>query len=121
VRQTVVIVCLCFLVVFNVSAFAGELAGEWVLTIDTPRGVQHPTLVVDKNGDSYSGVYNSLRGPINLESISFDGTNFSFPLRITVPIGEIQVNYRGAIDGDTMSGVVQNPRGEVGFTAQRES
>ncbi len=100
-------------------AFAQELAGEWTLTIDTPRGVQHPTLVVSKEGEAYTGVYNSLRGPLNIESVDFDGTNFSFPLVITVPIGDIEVNYRGAIQGDKMTGTVQNPRGEVPFTAER--
>lgn len=100
-------------------AWANDLAGEWVLSIDTPRGVQNPTLVVEANGEGYSGVYNSMRGPIPIQSISFDGQNFAFPLVITVPIGEIEVNYRGSIDGDAMRGSVQNPRGEVAFTGNR--
>ena len=103
----------------SASAFADELAGTWTLTIDTPRGVQHPTLVVVQNGEQYSGVYNSLRGPIDVESISFDGSNFDFPLVITVPIGDIEVSYRGTIDGDKMNGSVQNPRGEVPFSGER--
>ena len=101
-------------------AWANDLTGEWVLSIDTPRGVQNPTLVVEANGNGYSGVYNSMRGPIPIESISFDGESFAFPLVITVPIGEIEVNYRGSIDGDAMRGSVQNPRGEVGFTGTRK-
>ncbi len=101
-------------------AWANDLVGEWVLSIDTPRGVQNPTLVVEANGEGYSGVYNSMRGPIPIDSISFDGQSFAFPLVITVPIGEIEVNYRGSIDGDAMRGSVQNPRGEVAFTGSRQ-
>jgi hypothetical protein len=104
---------------FTGSVFAGELAGEWILTIDTPRGVQHPTMVINQDGDSYSGVYNSLRGPIDIEAITRDGDSFSFPLVITVPIGEVEVIYRGTISGDNMTGSVVSQRGEVAFTARR--
>lgn len=99
---------------------ANELAGSWTLTIDTPRGVQHPTLVIEQDEDAYSGVYNSLRGPIDIPSITRSGNNFSFPLKITVPIGEIEVQYTGSFDGDEMQGVVASPRGEVPFTARRD-
>ena len=109
-------VCCMF---FTGAAFAGELAGEWTLTIDTPRGVQHPTMVINRDGERYSGVYNSLRGPIDIEAISREGDSFSFPLVITVPIGDIEVIYRGTISGDDMTGVVHSQRGEVPFTARR--
>ncbi len=100
-------------------AQADELAGEWTLSIDTPRGLQHPTLVITRDGPNYTGIYNSMRGPINIDSISRDGNNFAFPLVITVPIGEIEVNYQGSVAGDDMTGQVQNPRGTVPFTGQR--
>ena len=108
---------ICMLI--SAGAFADELAGEWTLTIDTPRGVQHPTLVVNVQDGSYSGTYNSLRGPIDIEAISRDGDSFAFPLVITVPIGDIEVDYRGTISGDDMIGSVHSPRGEVAFTAKR--
>lgn len=101
------------------QAVAEEFAGVWTLTIDTPRGIQHPTLEIEKGEAGYSGVYNSLRGPIEIESIKRDGNSFSFPLIISVPIGEIEVNYAGSFEGNEMQGAVQNPRGEVPFTAIR--
>ena len=102
------------------TAVAAELAGTWTLSIDTPRGIQHPTLVIDEDDGSFSGVYNSRRGPIDIEAISLDGDNFVFPLVITVPIGEIEVNYRGTIVDDSMTGMVESPRGQVPFTGQRK-
>jgi hypothetical protein len=118
-RTALVIPSFFVLLLFSSSVLAAELAGQWTLTIDTPRGVQHPTLVIVRNGDGYSGVYNSLRGPIDIETIQREGNKFAFPLVITVPIGEIEVNYRGSIDKDDMAGSVQNPRGEVQFTGKR--
>ena len=81
--------------------------------------MRHPSLEINQNGDGYSGVYNSLRGPIDIETISREGDSFTFPLVITVPIGEIKVNYAGTISGDNMTGTVQSARGEVPFTATR--
>ena len=99
---------------------AGELTGTWTLSINTPRGLQHPTLVVAKEGDEYSGVYNSLSGPIDIETIAFDGSAFSFPMTISIPIGDIEVRYIGTIEGDDMVGSAQSPRGAVPFTAVRD-
>ena len=41
------------------------------------------------------------------------------PLSISVPIGDIEVNYAGSFEGDEMTGAVQSPRGTVPFTARR--
>ena len=110
----------CFALSGVASAAGSELAGVWTLSIDTPRGIQHPTLVINKDGDSYSGVYNSLRGPLPIEQVTGDGDNFEFPLVITVPIGEVEVHYRGSISGDDMKGTVVSARGEVLFSAKRD-
>lgn len=101
------------------TASADELAGTWTLTLETPRGIRHPTLEIRTDGESHSGVYNSARGPLPIDNISVDGNTFSFPLTLTMPIGEIEVSYQGSIDGDDMTGVVTNPRGEVPFTGKR--
>ena len=102
------------------GAFAEEFAGEWTLTLDTPRGVRHPTLAISKDGNEYSGVYTGRMGPLNIEAIETDGNAFSFPLQITIPIGTIDVHYSGTVEGNAMTGVVSNPRGEVPFTGTRE-
>lgn len=118
--QSGAIFCLIFVTFHAGGAFADELAGTWTLTIDTPRGVQHPTLVIEQNGSGYSGIYNSLRGPIDIDYINRDGSAFSFPLTITVPVGDIQVDYSGTFEGDDMTGSVVSPRGTVPFTAKRQ-
>ena len=108
------------LALFCTSALANELAGTWTLTIDTPRGPQNPTLAIEQTADGYAGVYHSLRGPLDIEKIDWDGNEFSFTTTITVPIGEVDVEYTGRINGDDMIGRVRNPRGEVPFTGKRD-
>ena len=102
------------------SVAADDIPGTWTLSIDTPRGLQHPTLVVVRQDDDYSGVYNSVRGPIDVPRIEFADGAFSFPLTISVPIGEIEVQYVGRIEGDRMTGAAQSPRGKVPFTGERD-
>ncbi len=103
----------------NAAADEPALTGEWTLSIDSPRGTRHPKLVVVAEDDNLSGTYHSARGPIPIEEIRFDGSEFSFPLQLKVPIGRIEVTYSGSILGDEMQGVVQSPRGEVRFTGER--
>lgn len=101
------------------SPGATDITGEWTLTIDTPRGVQNPKVQISATNGALSGTYESFRGPIDITSVTVNGNRFSFPLVLTVPIGEIEVNYEGTIDGDRMVGLVKNPRGEVPFSGVR--
>jgi len=102
------------------SDSATELAGEWTLTIDTPRGVQHPVLSITRKDDGYTATYKGRQGLLAIDEVTRDGNQFAFPLAITVPIGTINVSYEGVIDGDRMTGVVGNPRGEVPFSGERK-
>ncbi|MEM8769216.1 MAG: hypothetical protein AAGE43_17365 [Pseudomonadota bacterium] len=101
-------------------ASADDFAGVWTLSIDTPRGLQHPVLTVNEEDGQYSGTYEGRMGLLEIESISRDGNRFEFPLTISVPIGDIDVFYSGTTEGDSMEGVVRNPRGEVPFSGVRE-
>ena len=97
-----------------------ELAGSWTLSVDTPRGVQNPKMVVTNTEEGYQGTYHSLRGPLEMKNIQTDGEKFSFDLTLTVPIGTFEVQYTGTIAGDELSGQVENPRGTVPFSGVRD-
>ena len=98
---------------------ASELVGTWTLSIQTPRGLNHPTLEVVETDGVYSGTYNSARGPLQIKQITIEGDQFEFPLVISIPIGDISVQYRGSVSGNEISGLVINPRGEVPFRGVR--
>lgn len=105
----------------SAASSESELAGDWTLTIDTPRGVQHPVLSIQRNNSGYTATYSGRQGVLTIDEVTRDGNRFAFPLSITVPIGTIEVSYEGVIDGDRMTGVVGNPRGEVPFTGERNA
>ncbi len=100
-------------------ASAVQLAGEWTLNIDTPMGLQHPVLSIATTAAGYSATYSGRQGVLAIDQVTLDGNRFSFPLSITVPIGTIEVIYEGEINGNQMTGVVQNPRGQVPFSGER--
>ena len=95
------------------------IVGQWTLNIDSPRGVLHPVLTVQKTGTGYSATYEGRQGLLTIDRVEVNGAKFSFPLSITIPIGTIEVNYVGEVQGDRLQGVVRNPRGEVPFSGER--
>jgi len=71
------------------------ITGQWTLTIDTPRGIQNPIVEISEVDGVLKGTYQSFRGPLDITEVTLDGNDFSFPLKITVPIGTIEVSYAG--------------------------
>jgi hypothetical protein len=96
-----------------------DVVGTWTLEVDTPRGIQHPTLEILSSGDSYHGSYTGQRGELKIEQITVDGSTFSFPLKVTLPMGEMDFIYEGQVDGDAMTGEIGNPRGTIPFSGVR--
>ncbi len=101
------------------AAWADELAGMWTLTLDTPRGVQHPTLMIVAHDGGYHGVLNGSRGEMPIPMIQGDAKGFSFPLTVSMPMGEMDLVYSGTVSGDTMQGEAGNPFGSIPFVGER--
>lgn len=96
-----------------------EIAGVWTLTVETPRGTQHPTLTITSTPTGYTGVYTGARGELPIARIEADGDNFSFPLTVTMPMGEVELKYSGTVTGDSVAGEIGNPMGSVPFVGVR--
>lgn len=95
------------------------VAGEWKLTVQTPNGITHPVLTIVQGDAGYSGTYAGPRGTFELPAIDVNGGTFTFPLTMEMPIGKVELKYRGTVSGDRIDGVVGNPRGEIPFTGER--
>ncbi len=93
--------------------------GVWRLTVSTPRGVQHPTLTINRDGEQYSGTLVGRRGKQVIDSITVEGNVFQFPLEVDMPIGRMTLVYRAAVEGDTFAGEIGNPRGAIPFSGER--
>ena len=108
-------------------AFAGtsalgadaDLSGTWTLTIETPMGISNPELTISKSGGGYEGSYESRRGKRVVEDVEVKGQTFSFRMVVSMPMGDFEMTYKGSIDGETISGTIGNPMGEIAFVGKR--
>lgn len=115
---------LALLVVFSgivttLQAEPARVVGQWKLTVETPNGTTNPILTINAADAGYSGTYVGPRGSFELKEITVDGNTFSFPLTITIPIGTMNLQYTGKVEGDTISGSIGNPQGTIPFVGVR--
>jgi len=102
------------------SSYAGDgLAGTWQLEFEGRRGVQTPTLTVNEADGKYSGTLQGARGTRPIEQISVDAANFTFPMKIETQMGEMELTYKGQVDGDALSGNIETSFGMTPFIGAR--
>ncbi|MEO2175865.1 MAG: hypothetical protein ABGY96_17370 [bacterium] len=101
------------------SADTHSIVGTWALEVSAPRGVQHPTLMVAGDKDTYHGVLTGQRGEVVIKEIQVEGNTFSFPLKVPTPMGKLELHYSGQIDANLLQGKIDTPRGAIPFTGKR--
>ena len=113
------IMLVCMFSPATTLADAHSIVGTWALEVSAPRGVQHPTLEVAGDKDTYRGVLTGQRGQVPIEDIQVEEKTFGFPLKVTTPMGKLELHYSGQFDGDLMQGEIVTPRGSIPFTGKR--
>jgi len=100
------------------SIVGPSIVGTWALEVSSPRGVQHPTLRVTGDKDTYHGVLTGERGKLVIKEIQVEENTFSFPLKVKTRMGKLKLLYSGQIDADLMQGKIKTPRGTMPFTGK---
>ena len=85
-----------------------SLEGEWEITMTTPRGERSEEITVTKEGERYFGDDGDNRFEIEL-----DGTEVTFTRTMSTPMGEIDLESEGELDGDSMEGVAKMSDGPM--------
>jgi hypothetical protein len=81
-------------------------AGTWNMTIDTPIGKQHATLVLTENADgSWAGTSRSLDSGEEgaLTDLTVEGNDVTWHQSVTKPM-KLNLKCTVTIDGDKLSG-----------------
>lgn len=94
--------------------------GTYKLTVNTPQGVQTPTLTLKEDAGALSGTLDGQAGRSDFSGGTVDGNNASWELTISPQGQEIKLTFTAAVEGDNISGKVNTPMGGVDFTGQRE-
>jgi hypothetical protein len=96
-----------------------SIDGTWKLTFDTPIGTQETTLEAKAVGGSLTGTQTSPDGSQAIHDGVVNGREASWSLSVTSPV-PITLEFKGAVDGDAMSGTVKlGMFGEAKFTGVR--
>jgi hypothetical protein len=84
---------------------AGDVAGAWQLTVESPMGTRENEAVFVQNGQQLSGVIKGQRGETPLTG-SITGEDIKFGINVTIQGQNLNIDYSGKVTGDTMGGTV---------------
>ena len=79
--------------------------GTWDTNANTPLGPMKGKLVFVTNGNSLSGSSTSKFGTDSFSGGKVDGDNFEFTVNSKVPMGRMNIVYKGSVEGDNISGL----------------
>ena len=97
------------LLVSGMSAIAADdanVAGNWEMTFQGRQGAVNQTMTIEQDGSKIKGTIKGQRGDAPLEG-SVKGNDVSFSVKRTTPRGEMVLQYKGTVDGDSMKGTFE--------------
>lgn len=102
-----------------------DITGKWESTRETQQGTMTTTFTFAQDGGKLTGTLGSQRGDMEISEEISDGTiegnKISFQVVMTRGDRTFEMTYSGTVEGDTITGTMQTPRGEQPWTAQRVS
>jgi hypothetical protein len=108
------------LAVLPAGAQTTNVSGNWKLTLETPNGPASPSLVLKQDGEKLTGTYKGRFGESPLEG-AVKGKEIKFTVKVNAQGQEFQLEYAGAVEGDTMKGKVKlGDMGEADFSGKKE-
>ncbi len=107
-------------VVSTAGSQSTNVTGKWNLTIETQAGTGNPTVTLKQEGEQLTGNYKGRLGEAPLKG-TVKGKDIQFSFKVDAQGQELQVEYSGTVDGDTMKGKVKlGDFGEGTFTGKKE-
>ncbi len=94
-----------------------DISGEWSMTTETPDGSEQAKLVINKDGNSYSGTVSSARigQAIKLENVKLVDNALTFQFAVDLGGQVLPIQVAVTVDGDTFKGT--SALGEYGSFA----
>jgi hypothetical protein len=113
------LVTIFVIVVPAMGAYATDVTGEWKLTVESPNGTGTPTVTFKQDGETLTGTYKGRFGEAPLKGTVKDN-DIKFSLTISPQGQDLQLDYTGTVDGDTMKGKVKfGDLGEGNFSGKK--
>jgi hypothetical protein len=98
-----------------------DVSGEWELTVQTPRGDMTLTTKFTQEGEKLAVIMTGPRGGESSGEGTIQGNAIQWSVTRTGPEGNpFTVTYKGTVEGTTMSGTAENPRGTINWKATKK-
>ncbi len=83
-----------------------DLAGEWTMTTETPKGKNDETLTIKKDGNNFTGTVSGgrLLKPVDLEEVILDGNALTLRYTVNYDSQNLTVTVDAIVEGDTFKG-----------------
>jgi len=106
---------------FLAGAQVADVSGEWDVTIQTPRGEMTLTAKFTQDGDKLTVTMVGPRGGEASGEGTIQGNSIQWSITRSGPEGNsLTVTYKGTVEGTTMSGTAENPRGTANWKATKK-
>jgi hypothetical protein len=94
------------------------IAGMWKLTLETPFGVQTPSLRIGADGTG--GLVTPI-GEAPLNDLKLTDDTAEFTANVPTPMGNFSIGFNVTANGDALSGTFNSPMGATPFSGVREA
>ncbi len=121
ILAAVTVALVALLVALPMQAQESNIAGKWETTRETPQGTMTSTFTFVVDGNKLTGTVGSRMGDTEISEGSVDGNKISFKVVMSRGDRTIEMVYTGTVEGDTITGTMETPRGERPWTAKRVS
>jgi hypothetical protein len=101
-------------------AVAAEgVSGKWKMTAQTPRGERTYDVTMEQTGEKLVVTSKDRQGNDVKSEGTVKGADITWTMTRTTPNGEFTITYKGKVEGKTMSGTSETPRGTGEWKAEK--
>ena len=120
VLALVVAFAMAFVMASVSRADDAKVTGKWESKFTTPQGdTMTTTFTFKQDGNKLTGTVVGGRGGESPLEGTVKGNEVKFTVTRTTPNGEMKSEYTATVEGDTMKGSVESPRGKRDWSATK--
>ena len=93
------------------AAWAADVSGTWLMTVETQAGTGNPTFTLKQDGEKVTGTYKGQLGEAPVTG-TIKGNALALSYKISAQGTDLEVKYIGTVDGKNVSGKMS--LGELG-------
>ena len=119
-RSSLLAIALVVAGTLSLSSAPSGVAGDWMLTFNTPGGTREAAATFKVDGETLTGTMSSTAGETPLKGTVKDNA-FTFTMEVVTQGGLLSISMKGEVDGDSLKGTMDFGQGTGDFTGKRKA